>query len=184
MVEIHHSTHTPVATPRSPSRFWAFVLAFALIGLFYFIGNAVLGRSAARFQDADAERDAERYKIKKELGEAADKATAGVGWVNKDKGVVRLPIDRAMQLEVDRLKAKKPLTSNVKVETAAAPQPPVSSAPGAPPAPAPAGSPAPAGANPATPAPSAGSPGAQPAPAPGQQQGPGPNNITSPPTPR
>lgn len=42
-----------------------------------------------------------------EVRSAAQAQATGYGWVDKGAGVVRLPIDRAMQLTVDDLNAKK-----------------------------------------------------------------------------
>ena len=49
----------------------------------------------------------ERATILRELRAREAYAATNYGWVDQTKGVVRLPIERAMQLTIDDLKAKK-----------------------------------------------------------------------------
>jgi hypothetical protein len=49
----------------------------------------------------------ERATILRELRAKETAAATSYGWVDQTKGVVRIPIERAMQLTVEELKAKK-----------------------------------------------------------------------------
>jgi hypothetical protein len=49
----------------------------------------------------------ERAAILRELRAKETSAATSYGWVDQTKGVVRIPIERAMQLTVEELKAKK-----------------------------------------------------------------------------
>ena len=49
----------------------------------------------------------ERATILRELRAKETAAATTYGWVDQTKGVVRIPIDQAMQLTVDELKTKK-----------------------------------------------------------------------------
>jgi hypothetical protein len=49
----------------------------------------------------------ERAVILRELRAKEAAAATSYGWVDQTKGVVRIPIERAMQLTVEDLKAKK-----------------------------------------------------------------------------
>jgi len=49
----------------------------------------------------------ERATILRELRAKEAAAATSYGWVDQPKGVVRIPIERAMQLTIEDLKAKK-----------------------------------------------------------------------------
>ncbi len=49
----------------------------------------------------------ERATILRELRARETAAATSYGWVDQSKGVVRIPIERAMQLTVEEFKAKK-----------------------------------------------------------------------------
>jgi len=117
------------------------VLLFVVFGLFVWV---VIGASP-RGDTYEAKRAAAREEKLKTLREEANKSLTTYGWVDKTKGVARVPIDRAMELTLADLAAKKPVPAN----PIATPEPPASAAPppsGAPPkAGVPSPSPAPAG---------------------------------------
>lgn len=98
---------------RKPSMFWTVVWGYGLMTIFIGFVLFFIGRQAFAFKDADAEREIERIKIRDEVAAASKKALEeGPNWINKEKGIVHLPIDQAMALTVDRLKIKKPRAAN------------------------------------------------------------------------
>ncbi len=148
-----------VAHARAPSSVWfGIVLLFALFGV---VVLAIIGPSP-RTSDYEETRAKKRVENLKTLREEADKALTTYGWVDKNKGVARIPIERAMELTVTDLVKQKPApagpiatpepqaTAGAAASPAAASPAPVGSPPGggshaaSPPAQAPA-SPAPAG---------------------------------------
>ena len=148
-----------VAHARAPLSVWfGIVLLFALFGV---IVLAIIGPSP-RTSDYEETRAKKRVENLKTLREEADKALTTYGWVDKNKGVARIPIERAMELTVTDLAKQKPApagpiatpepqaTAGAAASPAAASPAPVGSPPGggshaaSPPAQAPA-SPAPAG---------------------------------------
>src|SRR5882762_4500915 len=94
-----------VAQSRAPFSTWlGVVLLFALFGV---IVLAVIG-PAPRGDDYEQKRaKAREEKLKTARGEDA-KALTSYGWIDKNKGVARIPISRAMELTVAELAQKKP----------------------------------------------------------------------------
>lgn len=106
-----HSLYVPAP---KPSMFWTVVWGYGLLLAFVVLVMVFIGHNALTFQDADALREVERIKIREEVAATAKKAMEDApSWINKEKGVVRLPINQAMALSVDRLKIKKPRAANV-----------------------------------------------------------------------
>ena len=123
---------------RAPFSTWlGVVLLFVLFGI---IALAVIGPSP-RGNDYEQSRAKKRIDTLKSLREADQKALAGYGWVDKNKGVVHIPIDRAIELTVADLQKKKPAPAYA----IATPEPSASPAGSAAPSPAPAASSKPAG---------------------------------------
>ena len=148
-----------VAHSRAPFSTWfGIVLLFALFGV---IVLAVIG-PAQRESDYEVTRAKKRMDNLKTLREEAEKALNTYGWIDKNKGIARIPIASAMELTVAELAQQKPAPAG----PIAAPEP---QAPAAPASPAPAGSPKPGGAQPAT-SPSGEAPGS---PSPQATQSPG-----------
>jgi hypothetical protein len=130
-----------VAQARAPLSVWfGIVLLFALFGV---IVLAIIG-PAQRGSDYEEARAKKRVENLKTLREEADKALTTYSWIDKTKGLARIPIERAMQLTVVELAKQKPAPAG----PIAAPetQAPAGSAPASP---APAGSSQPGGASPA-----------------------------------
>jgi len=124
-----------------PKPLWL-VLAggFALLLLFVIAVRVLTGLAPA--PDEDAARAAERAKAYQELQTENAQKLEKYAWVDKAKGTVQIPIERAMELAIAELNSKRP-----------APAGPIST-----PAPSPAASPE------ATPSPAASpSPVAEPA---------------------
>ena len=93
---------------------------------------AVIGPSP-RGDNYEQTRAKKRFDILKQAREEDAKALNGYAWIDKAKGTVRIPIDRAMQLAATELAQKKP-----------APAGPIALAQPAPAAPAASATPAPA----------------------------------------
>ena len=155
-----------VVHSRAPLSTWfGIVLLFALFGV---IVLAVIG-PAPRGSDYEETRAKKRMENLKASRDDATKALTTYGWIDKNKGVARIPITRAMELTVARLAQQKPAPAG----PIATPEP---QAPAAPASPAPAGSPQPGAARasashpaqaPASPPPQPGqSPPVSPSPAP------------------
>ena len=153
-----------IAHSRAPLSTWfGVVLLFALFGV---IVLAIIG-PMPRGSDYEEKRAKERMEKLKTVHEEAAKALNTYTWIDKTKGVVQIPISRAMDLTVAQLASQKPAPAG----PIAAPQEQVAPAPGSP---APAASPKAGAAQPAAspgapaPAVSAASP-AQPAASPATQ---------------
>ncbi len=146
-----------VAHSRAPLSTWfGIVLLFALFGI---IVLAVIG-PAPRGSDYEETRVKKRVDNLKTSREEAAKALTTYGWIDKNKGVARIPIERAMKLTVTELARQKPApagpiaTPQPPAPAAASPSPPQAS-------PAPAGSPQPGAAQRAA-SPSGQAPGSPP----------------------
>jgi hypothetical protein len=81
---------------------WAVAL-FLSLGLIAFIAFGAMSRGSS-YEEDRARARAEKLKTAQEEW---SKAENGYGWVDQAKGVAHLPIDRAMALELEELKAKK-----------------------------------------------------------------------------
>src|SRR6476619_3193206 len=127
-----------IAYSRAPFSTWlGIVCLFVLFGL---IVLAVIGPSP-RTSDYEETRAKKRMEKLKALREETQKDLTTYAWVDKNKGVARIPIARAMEVTVADLAQKKPAPAGP-IATPAGQTAPA----GAPPAPAasssPAGSPA------------------------------------------
>jgi hypothetical protein len=127
-----------VVHSRAPLSTWlGIVLLFTLFGV---IVLAVIG-PGPRGSDYEETRAKKRMENLKTAREEAAKALTTYGWIDKNKGVARIPIDRAMELTVAELAQQKPAPAG----PIAAPEPQAAAAPASP---APAGSPQPGAAQP------------------------------------
>ena len=94
-----------IAYSRAPLSTWLGVVClFVLFGL---IVLAVIGPSP-RTSDYEEMRAKKRIEKLKTLNEESQKELTTYAWVDKNKGVARIPIDRAMELTVADLAKKKP----------------------------------------------------------------------------
>jgi hypothetical protein len=127
--------------PRSIFSTWiGVVLLFVVFGLFVLVVIGATPRGDT-YEDKRAKGRAEKLE---QARKEATTALTTYAWVDKNKGVARVPIDRAMQLTLAELATKKPMPANpiaTPEPQNAAPTPPGSAAPAG----APASSPAPAG---------------------------------------
>src|SRR5947207_8318607 len=126
------------------SAWFGIALLFALFGV---IVLAIIGPSPRR-SDYEETRAKKRVENLKTLRDDADKALTSYAWVDKNKGIARIPIERAMELTVADLAKQKlapagPIATPETQATAGAGASP------APAAPAPAGSPQSRGESPA-----------------------------------
>ena len=127
------------ATPQTPEQaltsFGAW-LGIVLLFLFFGIFVLVLVVIAPHGNTYEAKRAEAREKKLNDARNAATQELNSYAWVDKGKGIARIPIDRAMELTLRDLASKKPAPANP-IETPA--QAPASGA-----SPAPAVSPGPA----------------------------------------
>jgi hypothetical protein len=94
-----------IAYSRAPFSTWlGIVCLFVLFGL---IVLAVIGPSP-RTSDYEETRAKKRMEKLKALHEENQKELTTYAWVDKNKGVARIPIDRAMEVTVADLAQKKP----------------------------------------------------------------------------
>jgi hypothetical protein len=94
-----------IAYSRAPFSTWlGIVFLFILFGL---IVLAIIGPSP-RTSDYEETRAKKRMERLKTLHEETQKELTTYAWVDKNKGVARIPIDRAMDLTVTDLAQKKP----------------------------------------------------------------------------
>ena len=124
-----------IARSRAPLSTWlGVVLLFALFGV---IVLAIIGPSprGSNYEETRAKKRMENLKTSRE---DADKALNNYAWIDKNKGVVRIPISRAMELTIAQLAQQKP----AKAGPIATPEAQAAS-------PAPAGSPQPGATQPA-----------------------------------
>src|SRR5512132_3207166 len=150
-----------IAYTRAPFSTWlGIVCLFVLFGL---IVLAVIGPSP-RTSDYEETRAKKRMEKLKTLHEESQKELTRYAWVDKNKGVARIPIDRAMEVTVADLAQKKPAPAGPIAAPASAEatagKPAAQTAPaGA--SPAPAASQQPGAAQPPQPSAPAGSPSGQ-----------------------
>ena len=124
------SAHS-IAYSRAPFSTWlGIVCLFVLFGL---IVLAVIGPSP-RTSDYEETRAKKRMEKLKALHEETQKDLTTYAWVDKNKGVARIPIDRAMEVTVADLAQKKPAPAGP-IATPAAQTAPAGASPAAPAAP-------------------------------------------------
>ncbi len=120
-----------IARSRAPLSTWlGVVLLFALFGV---VVLAIIGPSP-RGSDYEETRAKKRMENLKTSHEDADKALNTYAWIDKNKGVVRIPISRAMELTIAQLAQQKPAAAGpiaTPEAQAASPAPAGSPQPGA-----------------------------------------------------
>jgi hypothetical protein len=114
-----------IAYSRAPFSTWlGIVCLFVLFGL---IVLAVIGPSP-RTSDYEETRAKKRMEKLKALRGETQKDLTTYAWVDKNKGVARIPIDRAMEVTVADLAQKKPAPAGP-IATPAAPAAPAGVSP-------------------------------------------------------
>ncbi len=126
-----------VAHSRAPLSTWVgIVLLFALFGI---IVLAVIG-PAPRGSTYEETRAKKRMENLKSVRDEAAKALTTYGWIDKNKGIAHIPIDRAMELTVADLAQKRPAPAGpiaaAEAQTPAAPASPTPASPAPPSSPA------------------------------------------------
>lgn len=134
---------------------------FLLLLLFVIAVRLLMGLAPA--PDEDAARAAERAKAYQELEAENTQKLQNYAWVDKAKGTVQIPIERAMELAIVELNSKKPAPAGPIATPAPSPAASPAGSPAASPPAAPTAPPAPAASPAASPATS---PPAAPAPTP------------------
>jgi len=129
---------TPQTPERAPISFGAW-LGIVLLFLFFGIFVLVLVAATPHGDTYEAKRAEAREKKLNDARNAATRELNSYAWVDKGKGVARIPIDRAMELTLRDLASKKPAPANPIATPAEAPTPAASPAPPVSPAPAAAG---------------------------------------------
>jgi hypothetical protein len=178
---------TTQASERAPISFRAW-LGIVLLFLFFGIFVWVLVSATPHGNTYEAKRAEAREKKLNDTRNSATQELNSYAWVDKGRGIARIPIDRAMQLTLRDLASKKPAPANP-IE-APAPTPALAASPAPPVSPAPAaagasGTPKPTSVqginseNRGQPAAASNPPGA----IPGTQPGPGATPAASPPPP-
>jgi len=102
------SPSVPARTPMSFGAWLGVVLLFLFFGIFVF----VLVAATPHGNDYEQKRAKAREEKLKTMREGANKDLNSYGWVDKGKGVARIPIDRAMQLTLRDLASKRPEPAN------------------------------------------------------------------------
>ena len=172
---------TPQTPEHAPISFGAW-LGIVLLFLFFGIFVLVLVAIAPHGSTYEAKRAEARSKKLNDARNAATQELNSYAWVDKGKGIARIPIDRAMELTLHDLASKKPAPANPIETPAQAPASGASPAPAVSPGPATAAGPkptsveGPSSENRNQPAAAGNPPGALP----GTQPGPGATPAASP----
>ncbi len=122
-----------MATPSSaPHRSTGVTILLTLAGFLLFsLMVFYMYRLSGPVEDPEVKRGAERLEFLRNVKARDAEALETYGWMDPVKRVVRIPIERAMQLAVDRLRAKRLRSADLIVVQGAAATAP---APGAKPA--------------------------------------------------
>ena len=102
-------TNITFEQPRSTIGTWiGIVLLFAIFGVFVWV---VMG-AMPRGDNYEQKRSQARIEKLKTAREEYAKASEGYGWADKEKGVAKIPVRRAMELSVAELAQRKPMAAN------------------------------------------------------------------------
>ncbi|MCS7091052.1 MAG: hypothetical protein RMN51_03385 [Verrucomicrobiota bacterium] len=111
---------------------WRYVAA-ALIALGAVVLTVVATRRLVSPPPLNAQRAAERYKALEEVRASSQLMLTTAAWLNRDQGVVRLPIELAMEIVErewrDPAQGRSNLMERVRRAYAAPPAPPVQPSP-------------------------------------------------------
>src|SRR6266704_652216 len=119
---------TPQTSERAPISFGAW-LGIVWLFLFFGIFVLVLVKATPHGDTYEAKRAEAREKKLNDARNAATRELNSYAWVDKGKGIARIPIDRAMQLSLRDLASKKPAPANPIETPAPTPAPATSPAP-------------------------------------------------------
>jgi hypothetical protein len=117
---------TPQTPERAPIPFGAW-LGIVLLFLFFGIFVLVLVAATPHGNTYEAKRAEAREKKLNDARKAATQELNSYAWVDKGKGIARIPVDRAMELTLRDLASQKPAPANpiaTPAEAASASPPP------------------------------------------------------------
>ena len=99
-------------------KFYGSILLFLLFAIIFWFGALLHPVLESWFpgENLDAKRAAARAEKLAALQKDNDQKLTTYAWVNKDKGIVQIPIDQAMKLVVTAISSKQVGASSVKVE--------------------------------------------------------------------
>jgi hypothetical protein len=106
-------------TPKTPNKYG---MSFALIlsGMLLFGVLTLWNVSQARVESRDEKRAEERRALLAETQAASEELVHGAAWIDKEKGIARIPVADAAGLAVTTLAAKPVVSSTVSVAAALA----------------------------------------------------------------
>ncbi len=144
----------PAPSSNAPARtksIWPmFAAVLVLFVLFAAVVQWMLRVGNREVFDEEAIRSVQRYEILKKVTDQNAALTTGYAWEDRAKGIVRIPLDRAMELAVAKLAAQGapkpayPVDPAVSLVSALKPGGLAAPAPTPPPFPSPAAAPTPA----------------------------------------
>lgn len=96
----------------------AFLVFLGSVVALVLVAGVLIWRIAAgpKPQDLDTKRAAARIAVREKLDQEAAVLLTSEGWVDKAKGVVRVPVASVFSATAAELTAKKPAPSQIKVE--------------------------------------------------------------------
>jgi hypothetical protein len=144
------ANQSPTFSPSMVVAILAVLLLFAGLGWYLSVQRQPL-------PSTDKERQEQRVKNLADLTAENQKMLTSYRWIDKEKGIVGIPIDRAMQLELANLAGKHPHAAGPITQPTASP----AASPSGSPAQKPTGSPSPASNQP-SPSPTAAAPAGAP----------------------
>lgn len=108
--------------PRRTKSIWPIFVGAIVLFLVFAAAVQWLVSSVDRAAfDEEAVRAKQRYEILKKVTDESAAQTTGYAWVDRAKGTVRIPLDRAMELAVEKLSAQgEPRPANAVDPVAAA----------------------------------------------------------------
>ena len=106
------ASETPNRTPNSFVVFLGIAAAFVVVAAVFAASLA----ASKPVNEVELKRAAQRTATRAKLDAEALEKLNSLGWVDKAKGTVHVPIATAMSMVVAELTAKKPAPSSVKVE--------------------------------------------------------------------
>ena len=109
---------------------WHFGINFVVAALL-FAGLVAVVKFSTAVPAIDADRAAVRARALAEIRAAEAKSLNTVGWADEARGIVRLPVETAMQIVAGKSSADTRADLNTRAEKAAAPAPKVAPKPSA-----------------------------------------------------
>lgn len=97
---------TTAAAPRERSIWPMFTGAMVLFVLFGAVVLWMLGSADREAISEEAQRAKQRYEILAQVRQDNEDLLSSYGWVDREHGIVRIPLDEAMALAVTRLQGE------------------------------------------------------------------------------